>query len=70
MAVLKPVLESRMISGRYLKIEDKYYFPDKTVAFEDRGNKLKLETENHTVKRLAQLLLNDLCEYYLFLSYP
>jgi hypothetical protein len=39
------------VSGRYLKIEDKYYLPDKTVAFEDHGNKLKLETENHTVIR-------------------
>jgi hypothetical protein len=27
--------------------------PDKTVAFEDRGNKLKLATENHTVIRDA-----------------
>ena len=42
-----------MVSGRYLRIEDKYYLPDKTVAFEDRGNKLKLETENHTVIRDA-----------------
>jgi hypothetical protein len=41
------------VSSRYLRIEDKYYFPDKTVAFEDRGNKLKLETENHTVIRDA-----------------
>ena len=41
------------VSSRYLKIEDKYYLPDKTVAFEDLGNKLKLETENHTVIRDA-----------------
>ncbi|MEI6067938.1 MAG: LPD7 domain-containing protein [Methylococcaceae bacterium] len=41
------------VSSRYLRIEDKYYLPDKTVAFEDRGNKLKLETENHTVIRDA-----------------
>ncbi len=41
------------VSGHYLKIEDKYYLPDKTVAFEDCGNKLKLETENHTVIRDA-----------------
>ena len=37
------------VSSRYLRIEDKYYFPDKTVAFEDRGNKLKLGTENQEV---------------------
>ena len=41
------------VSSRYLRIEDKYYLPDKTVAFEDHGNKLKLETENHTVIRDA-----------------
>jgi len=41
------------VSSRYLRIEDKYYLPDKTVAFEDLGNKLKLETENHTVIRDA-----------------
>jgi hypothetical protein len=41
------------VSNRYLRIEDKYYLPDKTVAFEDRGNNLKLETENHTVIRDA-----------------
>lgn len=37
------------VSSRYLRIEDKFYFPDKTVAFEDRGNKLKLGTENQEV---------------------
>jgi hypothetical protein len=37
------------VSSRYIRIEDKYYFPDKTVAFEDRGNKLKLGTENQEV---------------------
>jgi hypothetical protein len=41
------------VSSRYLRIKDKYYLPDKTVAFEDHGNKLKLETENHTVIRDA-----------------
>lgn len=44
------------VSSRYLRIEDKYYLPDKTVAFEDRGNKLKLETENHTVIRDALVI--------------
>lgn len=37
------------VSNRYLKVEDKYFLPDKTVAFEDRGNKLKLDTENREV---------------------
>lgn len=37
------------VSSRYFRIEDKYYFPDKSVAFEDRGNKLKLGTENQEV---------------------
>jgi hypothetical protein len=37
------------VANRYLKVEDKYYLPDKTVAFEDRGNKLKLDTENREV---------------------
>jgi hypothetical protein len=41
------------VSSRYLRIEDKYYLPDKTVAFVDHGNKLKLETENHNVIRDA-----------------
>jgi putative DNA primase/helicase len=36
-----------------LRIKNKYYLPDKTVAFEDHGNKLKVETENHTVIRDA-----------------
>jgi len=37
------------VSSRYLKLENKYFMPDKSVAFEDHGNKLKLETENRTV---------------------
>ena len=41
------------IASRYLKVDDKYYFNDETVAFEDRGNKLKLETENREVIRDA-----------------
>ena len=41
------------VSSRYLRIKDKYYLPDQSVAFEDHGNKLKLETENHIVIRDA-----------------
>jgi hypothetical protein len=41
------------VANRYLRIEDKYYFPDKSIAFEDRGNKLKLATENQSVIRDA-----------------
>ncbi len=41
------------IAQRYLKIEDRYFLPDKTIAFEDLGNKLKLKTENNTVIRDA-----------------
>lgn len=48
-----PAAMPESISSRYLRLEDKYYLPDKTVAFEDHGNKLKLETENHSVIRDA-----------------
>lgn len=41
------------IANRYLRIENRYFLPDKTVAFEDLGNKLKLKTENNTVIRDA-----------------
>jgi len=37
------------IAKRYLKVDDRYFMPDKTLAFEDLGNLLKLKTENHTV---------------------
>jgi len=41
------------IAQRYLNIEDRYFLPDKTLAFEDQGNQLKLKTENNTVIRDA-----------------
>jgi putative DNA primase/helicase len=44
------------VSNRYLRIKDNYYFQDKTMAFEDKGNKLKLETENHTVIKDALII--------------
>lgn len=36
---------------RYLKIDDRYYFPDRTLAFRDAGTKLEAETENREVIR-------------------
>lgn len=36
---------------RYLKVGDRYYFPDRTLAFSDSGTKLKAETENKEVVR-------------------
>lgn len=41
------------IASRYLRAKNQYYFPDKTLAFEDNGKKLKLETENIAVIRDA-----------------
>jgi Large polyvalent protein-associated domain 7 len=34
------------VAERFLKVDDKYYFPDKKLAFVDRGTKLKAETNN------------------------
>lgn len=45
----KPQGIPETVSNRYLNVESKYFFPDKTVAFEDRGTKLKLDTENREV---------------------
>lgn len=39
------------VTKRFLQAEDKYYFPDKTFAFEDRGAKLATNTENQEVVR-------------------
>lgn len=44
-----PVPEA--VAGRFLKVEDKYYFPDKTLAFTDKGTKLKAESNNVEVVR-------------------
>lgn len=41
------------VAARYLRLKNLYYFQDKTLAFEDGGKKLKLETENITVIRDA-----------------
>ncbi|CAG0933614.1 hypothetical protein RHDC3_02630 [Rhodocyclaceae bacterium] len=39
------------IADRFLRIDDKYYFPDRTLAFVDRGSKLKASTHNLEVVR-------------------
>jgi putative DNA primase/helicase len=39
------------VADRFLKVEDKYYFPDKTLAFTDKGTKLKAESNNVEVVR-------------------
>jgi hypothetical protein len=44
------------VSTRYLRIKNKYYFQDKTVAFEDCGTVLKIDTENREVIRDALLI--------------
>jgi putative DNA primase/helicase len=41
------------IARRFLRVDNKYYFPDRSLAFVDRGTKLKIETENAEVVRLA-----------------
>jgi hypothetical protein len=39
------------VSKRFLQADDKYYFPDKTFAFQDRGAKLATNSENQEVVR-------------------
>jgi hypothetical protein len=39
------------VADRFLKIEDKFYFSDKTLAFVDKGTKLKSESNNVEVVR-------------------
>jgi putative DNA primase/helicase len=39
------------VAQRFLRVDDKYYFPDKTLAFTDRGTRLKAETHNLEVIR-------------------
>ena len=39
------------VAQRFLRVEDRYYFPDRTLAFTDRGTKLKAETHNLEVIR-------------------
>lgn len=39
------------IAQRFLRIDNKYYFPDRTLAFVDRGTKIKASTHNLEVIR-------------------
>ena len=39
------------VAERFLNVDGKYYFPDKQLAFVDRGTKLKAETNNLEVVR-------------------
>ena len=39
------------VAERFLRADDKFYFPDKKLAFVDRGTKLKAETNNLEVVR-------------------
>jgi len=46
------------IERRYLRIGDRYFFPDRTLAFIDDGNRIRVRTENqevlHSVIAIAQ----------------
>jgi len=39
------------IAARFLRVENRYYFPDRTLAFTDLGTKLKARTHNTEVIR-------------------
>jgi hypothetical protein len=39
------------VADRFMKVDDRYFFPDKKLAFVDRGTKLKAETNNLEVVR-------------------
>jgi len=47
------------LASRYLRVKNQYYFQDKTLAFEDSGKQLKVETENVTVIRDAIAIAED-----------
>ncbi|MEJ8815252.1 LPD7 domain-containing protein [Variovorax ureilyticus] len=46
------------IERRYLKVDDRYFFPDRTLAFIDDGNRIRVHTENrevmHSVVAIAE----------------
>lgn len=46
------------IERRYLKVDDRYFFPDRTLAFIDDGSRIRVRTENrevmHSVIAIAQ----------------
>ncbi|WP_225781249.1 LPD7 domain-containing protein [Xenophilus sp. Marseille-Q4582] len=37
------------IERRYLKVDDRYFFPDRTLAFIDDGSRIRVRTENREV---------------------
>lgn len=37
------------IQRRYLQVDDRYFFPDRTLAFIDDGSRIRVRTENHEV---------------------
>ena len=39
------------IVHRFLRVDDEFYFPDRSLAFVDRGTSLKAASENHEVVR-------------------
>lgn len=47
------------LASRYLRVKNQYYFQDKTLAFEDSGKQLRVETENVTVIRDAIAIAED-----------
>jgi hypothetical protein len=47
----KPAVMPDAIARRFLKVEQDYYFPDKTHAFADRGNKLSTRGHHPEVVR-------------------
>ena len=40
-----------LVKARFIQADNKYYFPDKTHAFDDRGTKLATRSENQEVVR-------------------
>jgi hypothetical protein len=46
-----PLAVPRAVTERFLKLEDKYYFHDQTLAFIDLGDKLKARSNNLEVVR-------------------
>lgn len=39
------------VKSRFIQVDNKFHFPDKTLAFEDRGRKLATRSENQEVVR-------------------
>lgn len=47
------------IEHRYLRVDNRYFFPDRTLAFVDEGDRIRVQTENrevlHSVVAIAQV---------------